>query len=98
MLAPVTYTAMNRYFLSKRNFANSIAQAVAALIYIWFATIFQYLMETYGRRGTQALIAALSLHTLLGAIMFQPVKKHMVKRVLESELPKNLVEGKLFRW
>lgn len=87
---------MNRYFLGRRNFANSIAQAAAALIYIWWATIFQYWMETYGRRGTIALIAALSLHTLLGAIMFQPVEKHMVKRVLESGLPKKLAQGKLF--
>lgn len=54
----------------------SIGQTLIAVVGIVFPTLTSVLMREYGFRGTAAVFSAFSLHLVLAACTFQPVKWH----------------------
>jgi hypothetical protein len=53
-----------------------VAQVIAGIGTMILPIILQKLIEKYGFRGTQAIISAISLHSLLCAAVQRPVEKH----------------------
>ncbi len=75
-MIPVGYTTFNDYFVKKRVFAMSVAQALKGVIITSHPILVKILMNEYGFRGTVAMIAAINAHSILGMILMHPIKWH----------------------
>lgn len=62
----------------------SLCQAVMVACTIGWPVLIKTFMENYGFRGTVALIAAISLHALVGALTLQPVQWHLIKKAIKD--------------
>uniref|UniRef100_A0A1B6CTW4 Major facilitator superfamily (MFS) profile domain-containing protein n=1 Tax=Clastoptera arizonana TaxID=38151 RepID=A0A1B6CTW4_9HEMI len=71
--------AMNTYFVKKRSNATGIAMTITGLGPVVMPIVISMLIATYGVRGTSMLLAALSLHGVVGAMLLQPIKRHYKK-------------------
>jgi len=60
----------------------AVTQLIIGVAAMVIPLAIQMLLEEYGFRGTQAIIAAFSLHALLGMVVLQPVKYHVKKKKL----------------
>ncbi|XP_063223908.1 monocarboxylate transporter 9-like isoform X1 [Bacillus rossius redtenbacheri] len=76
MITP-SFTAMNTYFIRRRNFAMGLAQILIGLGCMLYPLLISLLYSRYGFRGTQAVLTALVLHSLPAMATFQPVRWHM---------------------
>lgn len=93
LILPSTYTAFNYYFDEKKNLMMSVCQAVMVACTIGWPVLIKTFMENYGFRGTVALIATISLHSLAAAFTLQPVEWHMIRKsVNDIELQKSRVK------
>ncbi|CAH0391881.1 unnamed protein product [Bemisia tabaci] len=77
-LVMASYTlALNTYFVRRRGMATGIAMTATGVGPIIMPLFVKYLMTSYGSAKYAGLIiAALSLHSFVGALLLQPVKWH----------------------
>lgn len=80
LMVPAAFTSFNYYFVRRRTFAMAVTQLIIGVAAMVIPLAIQMLLEEYGFRGTQAIIAAFSLHALLGMVVLQPVKYHVKKK------------------
>ena len=80
LMVPAAFTSFNHYFVRRRTFAMGVTQMIIGIGAMVIPLVIQKLLEEYGFRGTQAIIAAFTLHALVGMIVQQPVKYHMKKK------------------
>lgn len=52
---------------------------------IVFPPLITYLLLTYGVNGTILILGGISVHTVMAALMLQPIKWHMKRSILKSE-------------
>ncbi|PNF41779.1 hypothetical protein B7P43_G03449 [Cryptotermes secundus] len=79
LMIPAALTSFNHYFCRRRTFAMGVTQVITGIGSMILPIILQKLIEEYGFRGTQAIISAISLHSLICAALQRPVEMH-VKR------------------
>ncbi|XP_075228830.1 uncharacterized protein LOC142328734 isoform X3 [Lycorma delicatula] len=71
--------ALNTYFLERRGIATGIAMSATGLGPIFMPLLISKLMTIYGGRGTALIMASLTLHSFVGALLLHPVKWHYRK-------------------
>lgn len=72
--------AINTYFTTRRNRAMALAVTITGLGPILMPQVASFLLAFYGIQETVLILGAYSLHSIMGALLLQPVKWHM-KRV-----------------
>jgi hypothetical protein len=80
LMIPATLTSFNKYFFRRRTFAMGVAQVITGIGSMLLPIILQELMHIYGFRGTQLIIAAISLHSLLCAAVQIPPTSHVDRK------------------
>lgn len=75
-MIPVAYTSFNSYFVKQRVAMMSIAQALIGVGSMIYPILMQFLIETYGFRGSMAILAAINSHSIVGMMVMHPVKWH----------------------
>jgi hypothetical protein len=91
LMVPAAFTSFNYYFVHRRTFAMAVTQLIIGVAAMVIPLVIQLLLEEYGFRGTQAIIAAFSLHAMLGMVVLQPVKYHVRKKKLPNELSSDAI-------
>lgn len=81
-MLPSFFTAMHAYFDKKRNVVMGLTQALTVVAIMVWPAFTTFLMDRFGFRGTVAIFAALSLNSIVAALVLQPVEWHMKKRKL----------------
>lgn len=71
--------------MKRRVFVMSVTQAMKGIVITSHPIITNICMNTYGFRGTLAIIAALNAHAIFGMLAMHPVEWHM-KTVKVSEI------------
>ncbi|XP_063223977.1 uncharacterized protein LOC134531891 [Bacillus rossius redtenbacheri] len=79
MVAPSSYLAFNTYFLERRALAMGVCQAGIGLGFIVAPPLVQCLLDRYGYRGTLLVLSGISLNGVVGAVLYQPVRRHLVR-------------------
>ncbi|KAH8397411.1 hypothetical protein KR222_003078 [Zaprionus bogoriensis] len=79
--------AINTYFQQKRRRASGFSWTITGLGPIFLPHLVDYLLEIYGVWGTVLIVAAITLHALISAIIYEPVRYHLPKPCLEKALP-----------
>jgi len=69
----------------------AVTQLIIGVAAMVIPLAIQMLLEEYGFRGTQAIIAAFSLHAMLGMVVQQPVKYHVKKKKLPIALSSDAI-------
>uniref|UniRef100_A0A6M2DWE6 Putative monocarboxylate transporter n=1 Tax=Xenopsylla cheopis TaxID=163159 RepID=A0A6M2DWE6_XENCH len=82
-------TAMNLYFKNKLNRATSVTVTLSALGPIFFPYFITGLMSHYGAFGCILILGAISTHTIMAALLLQPVEWHMKKIATTNDTNKN---------
>ncbi|XP_024940750.1 uncharacterized protein LOC107267613 [Cephus cinctus] len=87
------FVALNNYFQKKRGQAVGMSMSGTAIGLMLMPQIVHGLLNLYGFRGSTLIIGGLALHSIVGAILFQPVENHMKKAPSEGPpaLPENEV-------
>lgn len=75
-MIPVAYTNFNLYFVTKRVVMMSAAQTLIGIGTMIYPILVQCLMETYGFRGTMAILAAINGHAIFGMLVMHPIEWH----------------------
>jgi hypothetical protein len=91
LMVPAAFTSFNHYFVHRRTFAMAVTQTIIGVAAMVIPLAIQKLLEEYGFRGTQAIIAAFSLHAMLGMVVQQPVKYHVKKKKLSVALSSDFI-------
>lgn len=84
--------AVNSYFTTRRGRAMGLALTMTGLGPILMPQLTSFLISYYGFQGTMLIYGALTLHSLIGAALLQPVQWHMRE---ESSGPGAAEEAKL---
>lgn len=71
IMVPVSYSAINDYFVKKRTTVMSSIKAFQGLILIWYPQLLKLIMTDYGFRGTLLVISGISLHTIPGMLVMK---------------------------
>jgi len=69
----------------------AVTQLIIGVAAMVIPLAIQMLLEEYGFRGTQAIIAAFSLHAMLGMVVQQPVKYHIKKKKIPIALSSDAI-------
>lgn len=77
--------ALNTYFVKNRGKATGISFTITGLGPIFMPQLITFLMYSYGVRGTMLIMGAISSHTMIAALLLQPVKWHMKEEEEEEE-------------
>ncbi|CAH4031364.1 unnamed protein product [Pieris brassicae] len=85
LLIPVAYTSFNSYFTRKKVLYLSLCKASIGFITMLYPLFMKMTITEYGFRGTLAILCAISAHSILGALVMQPVQWHMVKQTKSCE-------------
>lgn len=85
LMIPAALTSFNHYFCRRRTFAMGVTQVIAGIGSMILPIILQKVIEEYGFRGTQVIISAISLNSLICAAAQQPVEKRF-KRTKASTI------------
>ncbi|XP_050446346.1 monocarboxylate transporter 13-like [Cataglyphis hispanica] len=72
--------AINTYFTTRRNRAMALAVTITGLGPILMPQVASFLLAFYGVQETVLILGAYSLHSMIGALLLEPVKWHM-KRI-----------------
>lgn len=78
LLNPATFVAVNSYFNYHRGRAVGLGLAGTGLGQMAMPLVVRALMDEYGFIGTVLILGGLSLHSLVGASLFQPVEWHLL--------------------
>lgn len=81
--------AVNTYFRERRSKAVGFGMTAMGLGPVFMPLVISKLMETYGVTGTALILGGLSLHSLVAALLLQPVKWHMKRK----EVPLEAIES-----
>ncbi|KYQ56362.1 Monocarboxylate transporter 9 [Trachymyrmex zeteki] len=71
--------ATNTYFTTKRGRAIGMGMTIMGVGPIIMPQISSFLLSFYGVQGTVLILGAYSFHAMIGAMLLQPVKWHMIK-------------------
>lgn len=85
IITPAVFMSINSYFNTKRARALGFAMAGTGFGQMMMPQIVRLIYPEYGFQGTLMVIGALSLHGVLGAMLFQPAKWHMKISVKDEE-------------
>ncbi|XP_043267637.1 uncharacterized protein [Venturia canescens] len=86
--------AVNTYFETKRGRAIGMAMTFTGLGPILMPQLVSYLMSSYGTQGTIIILGGMTLHSLVGSLLLQPVKWHTTWQTLEPEdKPSSSIKG-----
>lgn len=78
--------ALTTYFKNRRSIATGLSFSITGLGSIVFPYLAVFLLSIYGYMGTVFIFSAITTHTLISAILYQPVEKHSVQpTALESQ-------------
>jgi len=77
--------AINTYFRDRRSKAMGFGMTAMGLGPVFMPLVISKLMDIYGVTGTALILGGLSLHSLVGALLLQPVKWHMKKQEVPLE-------------
>jgi len=80
LIIPATLTSFNKYFFRRRTFAMGVVQVITGIGTMILPIILQKVMQIYGFRGTQLIIAAIGLHSLLCAAVQIPPASHVDRK------------------
>jgi hypothetical protein len=80
LMIPAALTSFNNYFLRRRTFAMGVTQVITGIGSMILPILLQKLMEIYGFRGTQMIISAIGLHSLLCAAVQIPATSHTKRK------------------
>nr|CAD7393962.1 unnamed protein product [Timema cristinae] len=72
--------ALNSYFKKKRGKAMGYSMTITGIGPIIMPLLISKMMSTYGVQGTGLILGALSLHSMVGAFLLQPIKWHMKRK------------------
>lgn len=78
--------ALNTYFIKKRSKAAGTAVTITGLGPIVYPPLITALLSLYDVNGCALILAGVSLHILVGALLLQPVKYHLVDNTADAEL------------
>jgi MFS family permease len=79
--------AINTYFRERRGKAVGFGTTAMGLGPVFMPLVISKLMDVYGIMGTALILGALSMHSLVAALLLQPIKWHMKpKEVTEEEM------------
>jgi len=85
--------AINTYFRERRSKAMGFAMTAMGLGPVFIPLVISKLMDIYGVTGTSLILGGLSLHSLVAALLLQPVKWHMKKKEVTLEAVENVDEA-----
>jgi len=94
LVAPSSYLAINSYFVSRRGVAMGLCQAGIGLGFIAVPYLIESMLRNYGFRGTMLLLGAISLNSIVGALLYQPVEWHSFRLRLHKAIIKEDENGK----
>jgi MFS family permease len=94
LVAPSSYLAINSYFVSRRGLAMGFCQAGIGLGFITVPYLVEAMLHNYGFRGTMLLLGGISLNSVVGALLYQPVEWHSVRLRLHKTITKEEENGK----
>ncbi|XP_026276324.1 uncharacterized protein LOC113205080 [Frankliniella occidentalis] len=77
--------AINTYFRKRRGVAMGFAMTVTGLGPVFMPLLISLAMREYGARSTALLLGALSLHSVVGAFLLQPVRWHLVREAPDEK-------------
>ncbi|XP_066994363.2 uncharacterized protein [Anabrus simplex] len=77
--------ALNTYFREKRGHAAGLSSALSGLGPVLMPQIITFLLKNYNIQGTTLILGGFALHSLVAALLLQPIKWHMKKVREESE-------------
>lgn len=80
LIGPSIFIAVSSYFTTKKARAFGFSMAGTGLGQMILPLIVRILLSLYGFRGTVLVMGSLSLHGVVGALLFQPVKWHMKQK------------------
>ncbi|CAG2063511.1 unnamed protein product [Timema podura] len=83
--------ALNSYFKKKRGKAMGYSMTLTGIGPIIMPLVISKMMSAYGVQGTGLILGALSLHSLVGAFLLQPIKWHMKRK--EEDPVEDVEEG-----
>jgi MFS family permease len=84
--------AINTYFRERRSKATGFAMTAMGLGPVFMPLVISKLMDIYGVTGTALILGGLSLHSLVAALLLQPVKWHMKKKEVLLEATETVDE------
>jgi MFS family permease len=84
--------AINTYFRERRSKAVGFGTTAMGLGPVFMPLVISKFMEIYGVTGTALILGGLSLHSLVAALLLQPVKWHMKKKEVFLEAIENVDE------
>lgn len=80
------FVALNHYFKNKRGQAVGLSMAGTAMGMLIMPQMVRILLELYGFRGAVLLLGAVALHAVVGSVLLQPAKWHMIEEIIDVEL------------
>jgi MFS family permease len=93
LVAPSSYLAINSYFVSRRGLAMGLCQAGIGLGFIAVPYLVEAMLRNYGFRGTMLLLGAISLNSIVGALLYQPVEWHSFRLRIHKAINKEDENG-----
>lgn len=78
--------ALNTYFTRKRSKAAGTAVTITGLGPILYPPLITALLSYYGVNGCVLILAGLSLHIIVAALLLQPIKYHWINKSADEEL------------
>jgi MFS family permease len=85
--------AINTYFRERRSKAVGFGMTAMGLGPVFMPLVISKLMDIYGVTGTALILGGLSLHSLVAALLLQPVKWHMKPMEVSLETMENADEA-----
>ncbi|KAG7167254.1 uncharacterized protein LOC121868597 [Homarus americanus] len=73
------------YFEKRRTFASAICVSGNALGGFFMPPLVNYLLVTYGLRGTLMLLGAMQLHICVASMLYRPISHHAIVQALEQQ-------------
>lgn len=87
LLGPAIFLAVSSYFTTKKSRAIGFAMAGTGLGQMIFPQVVRFLLAEYGFKGTVLIMGSLSLHGVVGACLFQPVRWHLKRNKMSEVEP-----------
>jgi MFS family permease len=94
LVAPSSYLAINSYFVARRGLVMGLCQAGIGLGFIVVPYLVEAMLRNYGFRGTMLLLGGISLNSIVGALLYQPVEWHSIRLRLHKTIMKEDEKGK----
>nr|XP_045605816.1 uncharacterized protein LOC123762982 [Procambarus clarkii] len=73
------------YFEKRRTFASAICVSGNALGGFFLPPLVDYLLVTYGFRGTLMLLGAMQLHICVASMLYRPITHHAIVQAIDQQ-------------